>query len=119
MSRAGLALIEVMIALVLLAMGILVILGGAQATERMVAHARAESRAVLIAEDRLEQIRLGTLSRPSCVGPANGGAAHPGGFVELWRSSILGNGFSAEVVVQYPRSGSTAAETLSTVIACP
>ena len=113
-SRSGLTLVEVLIAVVVLAIGLVALAGGSGLVTRMIGRGKVETRAALAASRRMETIRLAASSTtPRCTAPAfvSGGPVIDGGVSESWIVPPTGPVRRVRVTVTYltvrgPRSAS-------------
>jgi prepilin-type N-terminal cleavage/methylation domain-containing protein len=114
LSSSGLTLVEVLVAVVVLAIGIVALAGGSALVTRMIGRGKVETRAAQTASRRVEMLRLAAYSTtPRCTSPAfaSGGPVIDGGVSESWVVSAAGKVRRVEVTVTYltvrgPRSAS-------------
>ena len=85
-NRSGFTLIEVMIAVIVLAIGVMALLGSSAMVTRMIGSGRHSTQAVEVATRRLENLRrIAHATTPACTDGnfAAGTAAGPG-YTEAW-----------------------------------
>ena len=122
-TRNGFTLIEVMVAIVILAVGVLGMLTTSSLVTRMIGRGKLTTRAAQVAETRLEILRQQALSStPSCSTLGASGTATTSGLTEVWTvttpvTSTKLRQFS--VTVTYPVTSGTRTATVSTIIRCP
>jgi prepilin-type N-terminal cleavage/methylation domain-containing protein len=120
-SVSGLTLVEVMIAIVVVAVGLGGLAGSLGLVTRMVGRGRVQSRAAQLAANRMEQLRLlaaSTWPRCAAIGFASGGPLSSRAVTEWWEVSSAGAMRQVRVIVSYPIPGGTHADTLETRIDC-
>ncbi len=122
-SKAGFTLVEVLVAVMVLGVGITAMAASAATVTRMIGRGQKSTRAVQVASQRLEKLRLTAYSTtPKCTagGFASGTAAvNSLGITEAW--TITANGAARTIVAaaSYRTArGTTHADTLQTVIEC-
>jgi type II secretion system protein I len=102
--QSGFTLIEVMVALVVLAVGILALTGSSATVNRMIGRGKIETQAALLAARRLEQLRLAAASTsPRCASPSftGGGPLWEGGLRQSWTVEPSGKLRRVRVTVSY------------------
>jgi len=120
-SGNGLTLVEVMVAIVIVAVGIGGLAGSFALATRMIGRGRMQSCAAQLAANRMELLRLAASStRPRCaaIGFAAGGPLSSRGVTERWEMSSAGPIRQVRVIVSYPIPGGTHTDTLETRIDC-
>ena len=117
----GFTVIEVLIAIMILAFGILVLASTAGGVTRMMGSGQRMTKASVIASSRLELLRnLANSTDPKCTAivAGTGTTTHTGGFTERWTLSVSGDRRLVEVIVSY-RSGPRAqADTVNGTLLC-
>jgi prepilin-type N-terminal cleavage/methylation domain-containing protein len=120
-STAGLTLIEVLIAIVVLGVGILALTGGSSMVTRMIGRGKVETRAAQVASRRLEVLRLAAAaSSPRCTAAAfsSGGPAIHNGVTESWVVPAAGRLRLVRVTVTYLTVRGPRSAALETGIEC-
>ena len=126
-TRGGFTLIEVMVAIVILAVGVLGMLTTSSLVTRMIGRGKLTTRAAQVAETRLEILRqLALSSTPWCStwpsGTTSTGTATTSGLNEAWTVTTPATSTKLRqfsVTVTYPVTGGTRTATVSTIIRCP
>lgn len=117
-NEKGFTLVELLVAVVILAVGVLALVGSAASVTRMIGSGKHTTKATLVAERRLEELRHTALSTsPACTSLANGSATGAG-YTEAWR--VTGSGASRTLVVEVIYNEQPGLDTLAltTVIGC-
>lgn len=120
-SRAGLTLVEVMVAVVVLAIGVCGLVGSFALAARMTGRGRVESRVAQVAAGRMELLRLAAGSTtPRCASGsfAAGGPLSTQTVTERWEVTPTGPVRQVRVIVSYPIPGGAHTDTLETRIDC-
>ena len=120
-SRSGLTLVEVLIAVVVLAIGLVALAGGSGLVTRMIGRGKVETRAALAASRRMETIRLAASSTtPRCTAPGfvSGGPIIDGGVSESWVVPPTGSVRRVRVTVTYLTVRGPRSASLETGIEC-
>jgi prepilin-type N-terminal cleavage/methylation domain-containing protein len=119
-SSAGLTLVEVTVAVVILGVGISALAGSFALVTRMIGRGRVQSRAALLAASRMEQLRLAAGSTPRCISVAfaDGGPLSTQSVTERWELGPAGAVRQVRVIVSYPVPGGAHVDTLQTRIDC-
>ena len=123
MKRYGLGftLIEVLLALVVLAVGILALTGSSAIVTRMIGRGKVETQAALAASRRIEALRaIAGSTSPRCTSPefGAGGPVLDNGFAQSWTVSGTGKLRRVRVTVTYLTVRGTRSAVLETGIAC-
>ena len=113
MNARGSSLAEVVVAVVLLAVGILALTGTSGAIARMSGLGRHASASAMLAASRLERLR----AEPCPPGAAAGSAA-AGRFREEWSSLPAGAARALRVIVSYDDGRRARADTYETRSRC-
>ncbi|HET9150869.1 MAG TPA: hypothetical protein VFN83_04070, partial [Gemmatimonadales bacterium] len=116
-----------MVAIVILAVGVLGMLTTSSLVTRMIGRGKVTTRAAQVAETRLEILRqLALSSTPSCStwpsGTTSTGTATTSGLNEAWTVTTPATSTKLRqfsVTVTYPVTGGTRTATVSTIIRCP
>jgi prepilin-type N-terminal cleavage/methylation domain-containing protein len=120
-SRSGLTLVEVLVAVVVLAIGLVALAGGSGLVTRMIGRGKVETRAALAASRRMEAIRLAAYSTtPRCTAPAfaSGGPVIDGAVSESWVVPQAGQVRRVRVTVTYLTARGPRSASLETGIEC-
>lgn len=123
-NRQGFTLVEVLVAMMVLTIGVMALVGASATVTKMIGGGRHDTRAVLVAEQRLEVLRQQAYRQtPFCThGSFAGGNATTLGMTERW--GITGAGSSRTIVdtviyrVHRNRGRATDTLRLQTVISC-
>jgi prepilin-type N-terminal cleavage/methylation domain-containing protein len=109
-DQRGFTLIEVMIAVVVLAIGVTALVGSSAVVTRMIGQGKISTQAVQAVSQRLEQLRAAAFSTtPNCT--ANG-------IVTTWTITANGELRTIRMIVTYPTAAGGDADTVSTIIRC-
>jgi prepilin-type N-terminal cleavage/methylation domain-containing protein len=120
-SRRGLTLVEVLIAVVVLAVGLLAVTGSSAMVTRMIGRGKVETEAALHAARRMELLRAAAASTsPRCLanGFKSGGPVLSGGLTESWSVSPAGPLRQVRVTMGYLTVHGVRSAVLETAIAC-
>lgn len=120
-ARSGFTLVEVLVAVVVLAIGVVALAGTSGLVTRMIGRGKIDTRAVQVASQRLEGLRLAAYSTtPRCTaaGFANGGPATADGVTSAWVVPNAGPARTVTVTVSYNTPRGLRSETLTTIIEC-
>jgi len=123
-SQRGLSLIEVMIAMVILAVGILAMGATAGAVTTTLTGSRAATQATQMAMGELEQLRVAArATKPSCTAAAFSSSVtvlKQNGVSMTWTVPPSGTSREVQVSVTYPLGrGRTKTEVFRTLVPCP
>jgi prepilin-type N-terminal cleavage/methylation domain-containing protein len=120
-SSSGLTLVEVLIALIVLAIGIVALAGSSSMVTRMIGRGKAETHAALAASRRMELLRSAARSTtPRCTAPsfASGGPILVDGASESWVVPSAGDRRRVRVTVSYLTVRGSRSAILETEIEC-
>lgn len=120
-SKRGLTLIEVLIAMVVLAIGVAALAGSSGMATRMIGHGKVETRAAQAASSRMESLRVAAAATtPRCSAPAfaSGGPVISGTMTESWLVPPTGKVRRVRVTVTYLTARGPRSAALETVISC-
>jgi prepilin-type N-terminal cleavage/methylation domain-containing protein len=118
-NRAGFTIVEVLIAVVVLAVGIVALVGSSASATRMIGRGRGATRAVQAATERMEMIRADAYrTTPDCTALANGADSALTGIVTTWTITGAGTPRTVQVISSYRVPGRQKADTLTTQIRC-
>jgi prepilin-type N-terminal cleavage/methylation domain-containing protein len=118
---AGLTLIEVLVALVVLCVGILALTGSSSVITRMIGSGKAETHAAMAASQRMETLRLAARAGTArCTSPdfASGGPIIQDGLTQSWTVSPAGSIRRVRVTVTYLTVRGIRSAELETAVAC-
>jgi type II secretory pathway pseudopilin PulG len=119
--RAGLTIVEVLVALVIFSGGVLALAEGLSRGARTIVLAGDRARAASLLGLRLERLRA--QGAGGCGGMTGGGslaASRPVAMNEVWRLSPVldGRGLEAQVVISWARDGRLYSDSLTAVLPC-
>jgi prepilin-type N-terminal cleavage/methylation domain-containing protein len=122
-GRQGFTIVEVLVAIIVLGVGVVALVGSSALVTRMIGRGKHATRAVQMAEQRLEFMRQRAQSTsPQCTAPvANGTINHAGGVVEQWTTTTpVGSPDERNLTarVTYRTARGTDTITLFTIIRC-
>ncbi|NOT09014.1 MAG: prepilin-type N-terminal cleavage/methylation domain-containing protein [Gemmatimonadales bacterium] len=118
-SSAGFTLLELLTAVILIAVGLTGLLGTLGAAATLAAEGKSRSRAALAMASRLDRLRAeaGAMA-PACRAPAGGAVRKPDGTNESWNATLRGGLIDVLIVVARPGLR-RAPDTLATTFPCP
>jgi prepilin-type N-terminal cleavage/methylation domain-containing protein len=119
-GRSGFTITEVMIAMVILALGVLALVGGSAAATRMLSQGQRTTNAAAVAGSRLERLRrAANATSPRCAsGNFASGTATTNGVAEAWTVPTSGSFRVVLEVVTYKKYNGTITDTLASVVNC-
>jgi Tfp pilus assembly protein PilV len=120
-SRSGLTLVEILVAVIVLAVGIIALAGSSGMVTRMIGRGKAETHAAEAASRRIEILRQTAYSTsPRCTAPdfASGGPVLRDGITESWVVSPNGKIRRVRVTVTYLTVRGSRSAVLETGIEC-
>ncbi len=120
-SRLGFTLTEVLVAVLVLAVGIVALMGTSATVTRMIGLGKVETRAAQAASRRMESLRLaGYAASPRCTDPgfASGGPVLTGSMTESWLVPPTGKLRRVRVTITYLTTRGTRQAMLETVLTC-
>jgi prepilin-type N-terminal cleavage/methylation domain-containing protein len=120
-SGSGLTLIEVLIAIVVLAVGVVALAGSSALVTRIIGQGKIETRAAEAASHRLAALRLAAQSTtPPCMSSefASGGPVLGNGISQSWIVPATGKTRRVRVTVSYLTVRGARSAGLETVIEC-
>lgn len=112
MNRRGFSLVEVMIAIVILATGVLALAASSAAVTRLITQGGGLGRAAAAAEGRVE------LLRATPCASLSSSSAYDGPYLVTWAVTGSGNLRTVVVTVSYGTGRSTRTDTFNTTISC-
>jgi prepilin-type N-terminal cleavage/methylation domain-containing protein len=118
-SRSGFTLIEVLVAITILAVGVVAMAGSAAAVTRMIGRGKIDTRASQLATERMEALRRAALfTTPRCNALASGGPTTSGNVTLAWTVTVSGTGRNVSVRATYATTRGSRTDTLTTYIEC-
>ena len=120
-TRAGLTLVEILVAVVVLGIGILALTGSSAMVTRMIGRGKVETHAALRASRRVELLRLAAGSTSlRCASPtfASGGPLRTDGLSESWIVAPEGKVRRVRVTVSYLTIRGIRSAVLETGVEC-
>jgi prepilin-type N-terminal cleavage/methylation domain-containing protein len=119
LTRQGFTVIEVLVAVVVLAVGIVALVGSSASSTRMIGRGRTSTRAVQAATQRMEILRATAYrTTPDCTALANGSDSASTGVVTTWTITGTGTPRTVRVISRYRVPGRVKADTITTQIRC-
>jgi prepilin-type N-terminal cleavage/methylation domain-containing protein len=120
-SNSGFTLVEVLVAIVVLAVGVVAMAGSTAMVTRMIGRGKVETRVAQAASRRLELLRLAANSTtPHCTAVtfATGGPVTTNGLIESWTVPAAGRVRSVQVNITYRTVRGARTASLQTRIEC-
>ena len=118
-SERGFTLVEVLVAVVILSIGLLAVAAGSALVFRMLGQGKRTSRVSAVMVQQMETLRRQANStNPRCTSLAAGTATPLPGYTSTWTITTVGNTRQIRLIVQYPTTGGTDADTLRGVLEC-
>lgn len=119
-DRSGFTITEVMIAVVILALGVLALVSGSAAATRMLSQGQRTTNAAVVAAARLERLRrAANATNPRCTsGNFASGTATTNGVTETWTVPTSGISRVVLEVVTYKKYSGTITDTLASIVSC-
>ena len=118
-SRSGFTLIEVLVAVTILAVGVVAMAGSAAAVTRMIGRGKIDTRATQLGTERLEILRRAAyFTTPRCTALANGGPQTIDNVTLSWNIAVSGTGRTVTVSATYATTRGPRTEVLTTYIEC-
>jgi prepilin-type N-terminal cleavage/methylation domain-containing protein len=122
-SRAGFTLVEVLVAVVILAIGSLMLAAGALFTTRELVRTRGQTAAGAVAQAKVDELRtLAASTTPPCTSvsfASSGSSTVAGGITMSWVVSPSGGQRTIRVITNYKLGrGKTRTDTLTTLVGC-
>jgi len=118
-ARSGFTIIEVLVAVTILAVGVVAMAGSSATVTRMIGRGKIDTRAAQLATRQVEALRLiAYATTPHCTNLANGGPATTDRVTVSW--TVLANGTrrTVNVSASYATGRGTHTEVLTTFIEC-
>jgi prepilin-type N-terminal cleavage/methylation domain-containing protein len=118
-ARSGFTLIEVLVAVTVLAVGVVAMAGSAGAVTRMISRGKFDTRAVQLATQQVETLRRAAyFTTPRCTALANGGPQTTDHVTLSWTVAVNGTGRDVTVSATYATGRGSRTEVLTTYIEC-
>jgi prepilin-type N-terminal cleavage/methylation domain-containing protein len=120
-ARSGFTLIEVLVAVTILAVGVVALAGSSATVTRMIGRGQSDTRAAQLATLQVEALRLVAYSTtPRCTALANGGPTTTDHITLSWAVTVSasGTGRNVSVTASYATGRGTHTEVLTTQIEC-
>jgi prepilin-type N-terminal cleavage/methylation domain-containing protein len=120
-ARSGFTIIEVLVAVTILAVGVVALAGSSGAVTRMIGRGKIDTRAAQLATLQLETLRLSAYSTtPRCTAAAlaNGGPTTTDRVTLSWTVAVSGTGRDVTVTASYATGRRSHTEVLTTHIEC-
>ena len=120
-SPLGFTLIEVLVAVLVLAVGVVALASTSATVSRMIGLGKIETRAAQAASRRMETLRLAAYATsPRCTDPgfASGGPVLSGGMTESWLVPPTGRVRKVRVTVTYLTVRGSREAALETALTC-
>ena len=110
--RAGFTLVELLVAMMMFAVGMLALASTAASVTRMMGGAKRQTIAATVAQSRLERIRS------SKCATLTSGADTVRGVISTWTVTAVTRGVNVTETVIYPTSGGNRTRTYNTTLSC-
>ncbi len=120
-STSGFTLVEVLVAIVVLAVGLIALVGSSAMVTRMIGRGKVETRVAQAASHRIETLRLAASSTsPRCTAGAfaSGGPVTTNGVTESWTVPVAGRVRNVQVNITYGTARGPRTASLQTRIEC-
>ncbi len=118
-NEQGFTILEVLVAVLVLAVGVIALVGSSALVTRMIGQGKRDTRAAAIAEQRLETLRQQAYATtPACTALVGGTTAQPGGITDTWEVAGAGNSRTLRAIVTRRTNRGTARDTVITIIRC-
>jgi len=113
MNQRGFSLVEVVVAIMILAIGVVALGASATTITRLTAEGGRSSEAAMIAAARFERLRFNL-----CTTPSTGGTTVTDGFTETWVITSTSLLRTVTETITYPTGRGTRTVTYATEISC-
>ena len=118
-ARSGFTLVEVLVAVTILAVGVVAMAGAAGTVTRMIGRGKIDTRAAQLATQQVENLRrIAYSTAPRCTALANGGPQLTDHVSLSWTVEVNGTGRTVTVSASYATARGTRTEMLTTYIEC-
>jgi prepilin-type N-terminal cleavage/methylation domain-containing protein len=120
-ARSGFTLIEVLVAVTILAVGVVALAGSSATVTRMIGRGQSDTRAAQLTTLQVEALRLAAYSTtPRCTALADGGPVTTDHITLSWTVTVsaTGTGRNVTVTASYATGRGTHTEVLTTQIEC-
>ncbi|HWZ58938.1 MAG TPA: hypothetical protein VNW46_08180 [Gemmatimonadaceae bacterium] len=117
-ARAGVTVVEVIVAMIVAAIGVIALASTNTLLIRLVGGGERASRGAFVAQQQLESMRADALTATGCAALANG-ADTTGIYKLAWTVTTSGAAHSIRLIMTYPvRTGQVRSDTLGTTLTC-
>ena len=118
-ERSGFTLIEVLVAVTILAVGVIAMAGSAAAVTRMIGRGKIDTRVAQLTTAKVDSLRLVAYSTtPRCTALATGGPSASDHVNLSWTVTVNGTGRDVNVSASYATARGARTDTLTTYIEC-
>jgi prepilin-type N-terminal cleavage/methylation domain-containing protein len=118
-ARSGFTLVEVLVAVTVLAVGVVAMAGSAAAVTRMIGRGKIDTRAAQLATLKVDSLRVAAYATtPRCAALANGGPVTSDKVRLSWTVAATPNGRTVNVSATYGTTRGARTEVLTTYIEC-
>jgi prepilin-type N-terminal cleavage/methylation domain-containing protein len=115
----GFTVIEVLIAVVVLAVGVTALVGSSGVVTRMIGQGKISTQATQAVSQQMEQLRATAYSTsPNCTALAAGSDTTANGVATSWTITVNGELRLIRMRVDYPTAGGGDSDTVSTILRC-
>jgi prepilin-type N-terminal cleavage/methylation domain-containing protein len=117
-ARSGFTIIEVVVAMTILAVGVVALAGSSASVTRMIGRGKIDTRAAQLATQQVEALRATAYSTtPRCTALVNG-ADTTDNVTLSWTATVTGTGRTVNVSASYGTVRGAHTEVLTTYIEC-
>ncbi|MFI5234296.1 MAG: prepilin-type N-terminal cleavage/methylation domain-containing protein [Gemmatimonadales bacterium] len=119
-DSSGFTITEVLIAVIVLAIGVLALVGGAGAATKMLSQGQRTTSAVGVGAGRLDRLRnVANATNPRCTSSSFAtGTATTNGVSESWTVPTSGASRTVVEAITYKKYGGTITDSLVTIVNC-
>lgn len=117
--RSGFTLVEVLVAVTILAVGVVAMAGSTAAVTRMIGRGKIDTRAAQLATQQMEVLRRTAYSTtPRCTALANGALAQNASITVSWTVTVTGTGRTLNVTSSYATPRGPRSQVLTSYVEC-